>query len=72
MGDTESGSWGSGQLEGFERREESREWHECEHTWTRKLGDYDCPPGFTEVVCIHCNCPGERDDISGKVFWPAT
>lgn len=45
-------------------------WTECEHEW-REL-DTDIGGERTDVVCSKCDCPGERDDRTGEVFWPAT
>lgn len=47
-------------------------WDECEeHEWVED-GDYDLGGDRTEVICTHCGAPGERDDKTGEVYWPAT
>ncbi len=46
-------------------------WDDCfEHDW--KEVDSDIGGNRTDVVCRKCGCPGERDDKTGEVFWPAT
>lgn len=25
-----------------------------------------------EVRCVICNCPGDREPMTGNVYWPAT
>lgn len=47
-------------------------WNECEHDWQERSGDYDLGGNRQEVVCVKCQCPGERDLTDGEVFWPAT
>lgn len=46
-------------------------WDKCEHEW-RARGDFDLGGNRTEVECVKCQCPGEHDDKTGDVFWPAT
>lgn len=45
-------------------------WDACKHEWVRAPGDWDS--SFEEVVCRICGVPGERDEKTGGVFWPAT
>lgn len=47
-------------------------WDECDHEWRNSTRDYDLAGNRSEVVCTKCGCPGERDDDTGEVFWPAT
>jgi hypothetical protein len=50
----------------------SREWYDGhEHDWRVKDGQGNSEL-FTEVRCELCGIPGERDEKSGEVFWPAT
>lgn len=48
------------------------EWQSCAHSWEPKTdSQYDSP--YTEdVVCKKCGCPGERNIVSGLVYWPTT
>ena len=46
-------------------------WNECEHLWVEVDSQYSNEL-FTDVRCEKCNCPGEKDNKSGDVFWPAT
>lgn len=46
-------------------------WTECEHVWVESQF-YDLGGDRTVVVCNRCGVPGERDDSTGEVFWPAT
>jgi hypothetical protein len=46
-------------------------WDHCDHDW--KESPYsDIGGDRTIVECKKCGCPGERDDNTGEVFWPAT
>lgn len=50
-------------------------WTDCNHEWM-PYGDSDLGEvlgrGFREeVVCVKCQCPGERYD-NGEVDWPTT
>lgn len=38
----------------------------CEHEW-KERGDFDLGGDRTEVICIKCGMPGERDERTGKV-----
>jgi hypothetical protein len=42
----------------------THEWKEVDSQFTNEL--------FTDVVCVKCQCPGELDNRTGKVFFPAT
>lgn len=43
----------------------------CDHDWEDQDDDL-ATPGTTTVVCRKCKAPGQLDDITGEVFWPAT
>ena len=43
----------------------------CDHSWIPR-GDFDLGGDRTEVKCMKCGIAGERNDVSGKVYWPAT
>jgi hypothetical protein len=48
-------------------------WDACEHEWKIAPGDWDSGIKDTEeVICIKCQCPGERDNKTNEVCWPAT
>jgi hypothetical protein len=49
-------------------------WDDCEHEWVEKWYDdvADGKPGYTQMLCKKCKCPGERDDTDGSIFWPCT
>jgi hypothetical protein len=49
----------------------SEDWDNCAHEWEPR-GDFDLGGNRTEVECIHCGCPGERNNDTGEVYWPAT
>lgn len=44
---------------------------ECPHEWEdiESMGNNEYR---TDVRCVHCRMPGERDHADGSVFWPAT
>lgn len=44
----------------------------CDHVWRVRGDGGDLGGGRTEVVCVKCDVPGDRNDDSGEVFWPAT
>lgn len=47
-------------------------WEDCQkHEWKTR-GDFDLGNDRTEVECVNCGMPGERDDKTGEVYWPAT
>lgn len=46
------------------------EWNKCAHEWKVSGGDFDL--SREEVVCVKCQCPGERYIKTGEVYWPAT
>lgn len=46
-------------------------WDTCEHEW-EEVDDDLCPPQCTSVECKKCEVPGQRNDNTGEVFWPAT
>lgn len=48
------------------------DWKNCDHIWVESTGDHDSPPDRSQVECKKCGCPGERDNVDGSVFWPAT
>lgn len=48
------------------------DWNNCEHEWEIAPGDHDGPEGREFFVCKHCGVPGERDDPSDAIYWPAT
>lgn len=43
----------------------------CTHDW-EPYGDFDLGGNRTEVRCTICGVPGERDDETNEVFYPAT
>jgi hypothetical protein len=48
-------------------------WDECPgHVWIDDGGDDDLGGDRTMVVCTICDAPGERNDLSDEVYWPAT
>lgn len=48
-------------------------WYDCgNHEWKEWEFDYDLGEGRSQVYCVRCKCPGERNDKTGEVFWPAT
>ena len=49
---------------------ETPDWAQCEHTWAEVDGD--CPEHCTPVRCSRCRVPGERNNKTQEVFWPAT
>ena len=42
------------------------------HAWGIAPGDWDSAPGTLRVVCRICQVPGEQNERTGKVFYPAT
>jgi hypothetical protein len=46
-------------------------WEECDHVWSETDSQYTNEYS-TDVICEKCKCPGEKDNVTGEVFWPAT
>jgi hypothetical protein len=47
-------------------------WEDCpSHVWDEVESEYS-NEYRTQVKCQLCQCPGERDESDGSVFWPAT
>jgi len=55
-----------------QRRAVLADWNECSHEWEVSKRDWDLGGERSDVICTKCQCPGERDDVTGEVFWPAT
>lgn len=52
---------------------EQPSWDECPcHTWKIAPDDWDVGGNRSCVECTACGVPGERDEDTGDVFWPAT
>jgi hypothetical protein len=47
-------------------------WNACDHVWRAKIDSQSHSENRTEVFCVKCHCPGERDYKTGDVFWPTT
>ena len=44
-------------------------WEQCpEHNWQEPM-DSQCE---STVVCTNCGMPGDKDPVTGNVFFPAT
>jgi len=43
----------------------------CVHEW-RDIESMGNNEYRTDVCCVHCRMPGERDHADDSVFWPAT
>ena len=46
-------------------------WNSCKHYFIKQSGDCDNTDGHEDVVCVYCDCPGERNP-NGEVTWPIT
>lgn len=46
-------------------------WSDCQHEWKEVESQWN-NERYTSVTCKKCHCPGERDERTGEVFWPAT
>lgn len=46
-------------------------WSDCLHEWQEVESMYS-NEWYTDVKCVKCRCPGQRDESNGSVFWPAT
>lgn len=44
---------------------------QCDHDW-EEIDSQFSSERFTEVRCKRCECPGQMDNITGAVTWPAT
>jgi hypothetical protein len=44
----------------------------CHHIWRDVTDSQFSNEHSSDVVCTLCGCPGERDNETGEVFWPAT
>ena len=51
--------------------EETINWLKCEHSWSGKDSQFT-NEYFTIVVCEKCKCPGEQNNVTSEVIWPAT
>jgi hypothetical protein len=47
-------------------------WDDCEHIWNAKIDSQFSSEHFTAVKCVKCQCPGEMNNKTGEVYWPAT
>jgi hypothetical protein len=47
-------------------------WDDCEHEWEPVIDSQFSNETHTDVRCKKCGCPGERDEKTGEVYWPAT
>lgn len=47
------------------------DWHDCDHDW-EEIDSQFSNERFTEVRCKRCECPGQMDNRTGTVTWPAT
>ncbi len=43
-------------------------WDDCTHVWEFPIDSM----GERDVVCVKCDCPGERDPKTQEVYWPTT
>ena len=48
------------------------DWDTCEHEWKALIDSQFHNENSTDVVCVKCRCPGEQDNATGEVYWPAT
>lgn len=48
------------------------DWYKCAHVWAEEIDSQFSNEYATSVVCEKCKCPGERNEKTGEVFWPAT
>ena len=48
------------------------DWNTCEHEWKALIDSQFHNENSTDVVCVKCRCPGEMDNKTKEVFWPAT
>ena len=48
------------------------DWNDCEHEWQEAEDSMATPETHTDVACKKCDCPGERTEATGEVFWPAS
>lgn len=46
-------------------------WAACDHSWHEVESQFSSEYA-TDVRCEKCGCPGEKDNKTGDVFWPAT
>jgi len=47
------------------------DWKNCIHEWAEYESEYS-NEYHTQVRCVICHCPGERDEETQEVYWPAT
>jgi hypothetical protein len=48
------------------------DWTKCKHEWVAKTDSQFHSEKFTDVVCPKCECPGEQNNETKEVYWPAT
>lgn len=46
-------------------------WNDCQHEW-KEVESQFTNDLFTDVVCVKCKCPGELNNQTKEVFFPAT
>lgn len=47
------------------------DWNFCEHEW-EEIDSQFSNEKITAVRCVKCDCPGELDNKTEEVFWPAS
>ena len=47
-------------------------WENCDHEWREKVDSQHHSESATDVVCVKCDCPGEKNSKTGDVHWPAS
>ncbi len=50
----------------------SPSWSDCQHTWEEEVDSQFSTERYTDVVCVDCGCPGQMDNETKNVFYPAT
>jgi len=44
----------------------------CDHEWKKTGRENYSNELLTDMICIKCNCPGEKDEDLDEVYYPAT
>jgi hypothetical protein len=48
------------------------DWYNCDHKWRAEIDSQAHNESQTAVYCMKCGCPGDQENKTGDVFWPAT
>ena len=47
-------------------------WDGCDHEWEEEVDSIGHNEESTDVYCVKCKVPGQKDVRTGEVYWPTT